>query len=92
MQDDPFFVLIEAIDRANRRRVVTINDGSPGERSIPQGTSCSFLHAVTQALHSMQRSASQRNFALAAIFSFPPYATEILQRVAFVSCICVTES
>src|SRR5205085_661032 len=31
-------------------------------RLIPQGTSCSFLHAVTQALHSMQRSASQRNF------------------------------
>src|SRR6478609_5999227 len=31
-------------------------------RLIPQGTSFSFLHAVTQALHSMQRSASQRNF------------------------------
>src|SRR5687767_3966881 len=31
-------------------------------RLIPHGTSCSFLHAVTQALHSMQRSASQRNF------------------------------
>src|SRR5690606_5526144 len=31
-------------------------------RLIPQGTSCSFLQAVTQALHSMQRSASQRNF------------------------------
>src|SRR5689334_3824640 len=31
-------------------------------RLMPQGTSCSFLHAVTQALHSMQRSASQRNF------------------------------
>src|SRR3546814_2236116 len=29
---------------------------------MPHGTSCSFLHAVTQALHSMQRSASQRNF------------------------------
>src|SRR5919107_4212973 len=29
---------------------------------MPQGTSCSFLQAVTQALHSMQRSASQRNF------------------------------
>jgi hypothetical protein len=34
-------------------------------RLMPQGTSCSFLHAVTQALHSMQRSASQRNFTLA---------------------------
>src|SRR5215468_1223560 len=31
-------------------------------RFMPQGTSCSFLQAVTQALHSMQRSASQRNF------------------------------
>src|SRR5687768_17859530 len=31
-------------------------------RLIPHGTSCSFLQAVTQALHSMQRSASQRNF------------------------------
>ncbi len=34
-------------------------------RFTPQGTSCSFLQAVTQALHSMQRSASQRNFILA---------------------------
>jgi hypothetical protein len=31
-------------------------------RLMPQGTSFSFLHAVTQALQSMQRSASQRNF------------------------------
>src|SRR3954451_11511540 len=31
-------------------------------RLMPHGTSCSFLHAVTHALHSMQRSASQRNF------------------------------
>src|SRR3954469_10319205 len=36
-------------------------------RLMPHGTSCSFLHAVTQALHSMQRSASQRNFILAMI-------------------------
>src|ERR1041384_212391 len=34
-------------------------------RLSPQGTSFSFLQAVTQALHSMQRSASQRNFILA---------------------------
>src|SRR6056297_2378131 len=49
-------------------------DRSPGlpssmvttrRRLMPHGTSCSFLQAVTQALHSMQRSASQRNFALA---------------------------
>src|SRR4029077_19928497 len=38
-------------------------------RFTPQGTSCSFLHAVTQPLHSMQRSASQRNFILAMAFS-----------------------
>src|SRR3954453_2718777 len=46
-------------------------DRSPGfpslmvttrRRLMPQGTSFSFLHAVTQALQSMQRSASQRNF------------------------------
>src|ERR1700689_2900937 len=49
-------------------------DRSPGlpslmvttrRRLMPQGTSFSFLHAVTQALQSMQRSASQRNFILA---------------------------
>ncbi len=34
-------------------------------RLRPQGTSFSFLQAVAQALHSMQRSASQRNFILA---------------------------
>jgi hypothetical protein len=34
-------------------------------RFTPQGISCSFLQAVTQALHSIQRSASQRNFILA---------------------------
>src|ERR1700684_290138 len=37
-------------------------------RVMPHGTSFSFLHAVTQALHSMQRSASQRNF-IRAIFA-----------------------
>src|SRR5215470_15429354 len=46
-------------------------DRSPGlpslmvttrRRLMPHGTSCAFLQAVTQALHSMQRSASQRNF------------------------------
>src|SRR5512140_2922366 len=31
-------------------------------RFTPHGTSCSFLHAVTQLLHSMHRSASQMNF------------------------------
>ncbi|WP_431267531.1 hypothetical protein [Dankookia sp. P2] len=36
-------------------------------RLMPQGTSCSFLQAVTQALHSMQRSLSQRNFIRAMI-------------------------
>lgn len=33
-------------------------------RTMPQGTSCSFLHEVAQALHSMQRSVSQRKFSL----------------------------
>src|SRR5262245_7783548 len=36
-------------------------------RLMPQGMSCSFLQAVTQALHSMQRSASQRNFIRAMV-------------------------
>src|SRR5438105_15018807 len=36
-------------------------------RLMPHGTSCSFLQAVTQALHSIQRSASQRNFIRAMI-------------------------
>src|SRR3984885_4925581 len=52
-------------------------DRSPGRpslmvttrrRLIPHGTSFSFLHAVTQALQSMHRSASQRNF-IRAIFA-----------------------
>src|SRR6476469_7460868 len=38
-------------------------------RLMPHGTSCSFLQAVTQALHSMQRSASQRNLTRAMIYS-----------------------
>src|SRR5690242_13834297 len=38
-------------------------------RLSPQGTSFSFLQAVTQALQSMQRSASQRNFIRAMIAS-----------------------
>src|SRR5712672_443120 len=54
-----------------------VTDRSPGLPSLmvttrlrlmPQGTSFSFLQAVTQALHSMQRSASQRNF-IRAMFS-----------------------
>src|SRR5918998_1491564 len=36
-------------------------------RLMPHGTSCSFLQAVTQALHSMHRSASQRNFIRAIV-------------------------
>src|ERR1043166_7128384 len=38
-------------------------------RLMAHGTSCSFLQAVTQALHSMQRSASQRNFIRAMVAS-----------------------
>jgi hypothetical protein len=38
-------------------------------RFTPQGTSCSFLQAVTQPLHSMQRSASQMNFIRAMLSS-----------------------
>src|SRR3990170_5392161 len=48
-------------------------------RLMPQGTSCSFLQAVTQALHSMQRSASQRNFIL-AIFSSHSRRLDLAER------------
>jgi hypothetical protein len=52
-------------------------DRSPGfpslivttrRRLMPHGTSFSFLQAVTQALQSMQRSASQRNFMRAIVW------------------------
>src|ERR1700746_4126847 len=59
-------------------------------RFTPHGTSCSFLHAVTQPLHSMQRSASHRNFIRAMVVL--PYAFATWQRVVLVSCIIVTES
>src|SRR6201981_395300 len=59
-------------------------------RLMPHGTSCSFLQAVTQALHSMQRSASQRNF-IRAMFCLR-HAALIWHKVAFGSCIPVTGS
>src|SRR3977135_3517006 len=40
-------------------------------RLMPHGTSFSFLHAVTQALQSMYRSASQRNFRPAIVSALP---------------------
>jgi hypothetical protein len=43
-------------------------------RFKPQGTSFSFLQAVAQALQSIQRSASQRNFIRAMM---TPYAATI---------------
>jgi hypothetical protein len=51
------------------------------------------LHAVTQPLHSMQRSASQRNFIRAIVASLD-YAWNLAtwQSVVLVSCIIVTES
>jgi hypothetical protein len=66
-------------------------------RLTPHGTSFSFLQAVTHPLHSMQRSASQRNFIRAirpvSLFSFArDYARSIWQIVVLVSCIMVTVS
>src|SRR4051794_23098893 len=58
-------------------------------RLIPQGTSFSFLQAVTHALQSMQRSASQRNFIRAMA---DPQAALIWQSVAFGSCMPVAGS
>ena len=75
-------------------------DRSPGTPSLivttrrrftPHGMSCSCLHAVTQPLHSMQRSASQRNFIRA--MCLPPHAVlATWQSVVLVSCIIVTAS
>src|SRR5882757_4544333 len=45
-------------------------------RLMPQGTSFSFLQAVTQALQSIQRSASQRNFMRAMVPSRCPDLTK----------------
>src|ERR1700726_3199880 len=59
-------------------------------RLMPQGTSFSFLQAVTQALQSMHRSASQRNFMRAIDAS--SHADLIWQSVAFGSCIPVAGS
>src|SRR5258708_39268876 len=59
-------------------------------RLMPHGTSFSFLQAVTHALHSMQRSASQRNFIRAIVE--PPYTALIWQSVALGSCMPVTGS
>ncbi|MNT13071.1 hypothetical protein D3C72_1480270 [compost metagenome] len=78
-------------------------DFSPGTPSLrvttrrrftPQGTSCSFLQAVTQLLHSMQRSASQMNFMRAMCLSVSQAQANrsIWQTVVLVSCIIVTES
>src|ERR1700751_4511470 len=44
-------------------------------RLMPHGTSCSFLQAVTQAFHSMQGSASHKNFIRA--IGPAPYAALI---------------
>src|SRR6516164_3165210 len=48
-------------------------------RLMPHGTSFSFLQAVTQALHSMQRSASQRNF-IRAIVEPPSRRLDLAER------------
>src|ERR687897_2628972 len=49
-------------------------------RFTPHGTSCSFLQAVTQALHSMQRSASQRNFIRAIGLNLPSRRRDLAKR------------
>src|SRR5258706_14250446 len=62
-------------------------------RFTPQGTSFSFLQAVTHPLHSIPRSAAHRDFLLAMVVShFPRYARSIWQSVVFVSCVMGTGS
>src|ERR1035437_9669001 len=52
---------------------IDLSPGTPSlsvttrRRLTPHGTSCSFLQAVHQPLHSMQRSASQTNFMRAMV-------------------------
>jgi hypothetical protein len=106
VQHHAFVGAVEAVDRADRHagRVAAVHAGhrdrrSPGTPSLsvttrrrftPQGTSCSFLQAVTQPLHSMQRSASQMNF-IRAMCLLLAQAFD-LQIVVLVSCIIVTLS
>jgi len=45
----------------------SVIDGDDAAAIDAHGTSFSFLQAVTQALQSMQRSASQRNFMRAIV-------------------------
>src|SRR4030088_2845546 len=45
-------------------------------RLMPHGTSFSFLQAVAQALQSMQRSASQRNFIRAMVAPPTPLGSD----------------
>src|SRR5438046_7784259 len=49
-------------------------------RFTPHGTSCSFLQAVTQPLHSMQRSESQTNFIRAIACSSLCGALDVADR------------
>jgi len=80
---------------------IDLSPGTPSfsvttrRRLTPHGTSLVFLHAVTQPLHSIQRSASHRNFIL-AMFASPPsgptYAFTTWHTVVLVSCIIVTAS
>src|SRR5262249_62239142 len=54
-------------------------------RLTPHGTSFSFLQAVTQAVHSMQRSASQRDF-IPALARLPPPPRSDRERVSVPAC------
>src|SRR4249920_2496280 len=49
-------------------------------RLTPHGMSCSALQAVTQPLHSMQRSASQMNFIRAIVFSLRRGSLDLTDR------------
>src|SRR5574342_93060 len=49
-------------------------------RFTPHGISCSCLQAVTQPLHSIQRSASARNFILAMVSSSVLCLHDLAQR------------
>src|SRR5437763_15274931 len=59
---------MQAIDTERSRGLPSLSV-TTRRRLMPQGTSFSFLQAVTHALHSMQRSASQRNFMRAMTIS-----------------------
>src|SRR6478752_9966438 len=75
-----------ASEQRTRATEIERSPGTPSlsvttrRRFTPQGTSFSFLQAVTQPLHSMQRSESQTNFIRAIVDSLSHYSFDVADR------------